>query len=262
LNRWSSKTGVPPNFGGPGLFFSLLLIAGAVAVYAHTHFSHETTALPDEVIKVSPHEAGGLTSKIENHQVRDGGDVTKSNSKSGDGESVSENQRAREDFKKIELLKEILQSKNDNDPRLDTDLKVLSEGTKSLMREQYKQMRAESFNEKGTVVFLLGRNLNSVDDFTFLSQVLSEPPCQSMEDCTRSSPPTQGEAVHEESVNSVTMSYPQIVSLRAIEHFLIKNRTIDNPLKSAALKNLELAKNSPDALVSREAQVFSSKYLP
>lgn len=152
---------------------------------------------------------------------------------------------------KVMLLREILASKNDNDPRLDTEFKSLSTQTKILMKKEYKSMKPENFNEKGTIVFLLGHNLTDQDDFNFLSQVLSEPPCLSLKDCSHL--PEQGD--QEDSFNRITLVYPQIVSLKAIENYLSANSG-DPALRKRAAEILKQATQSASSTVSQEARSF------
>jgi hypothetical protein len=139
---------------------------------------------------------------------------------------------------KVEVLEEILKSKNDNDPRLDTEFKTLSKPLKLALARKYNELKAESLNERGTIVFLLGRNLKSSQDFAFIKKVLSEHPCQSLNDCQKipeSSDPD------EEGVNEITLVYPQIVALKSIETYLKKNPNSDQAI--SLLKIASEAKN-------------------
>ena len=79
-----------------------------------------------------------------------------------------------DDQKRLDLLKEILKTKNDNDPRLDSELSHLSPALKKAMITAYTQMPAEKRNERGTVVFLIGRDANQKADIDFLQSVLME----------------------------------------------------------------------------------------
>lgn len=119
-----------------------------------------------------------------------------------------------EDRRKVQVLDEILKSKNDNDPRLDTELKDLSPAAKRLMREKYAEIAPEKRNERGTIVFLLGRN-PTAEDFAFLKQVLSEQPCLGLEDCNKEMP--AGSDTHSEMGLGVTLNYPQMMALYSAE---------------------------------------------
>lgn len=158
-----------------------------------------------------------------------------------------------QDRQKAELLDQIIASKNDNDPRLDQELKVLPPGARHLFREKYQTYQPEKRNERGTVVFLLGRNLDSPEDFDFLGQVLREAPCRSLENCERESPRDSGEHAHFESGVETTLAYPQIVALKSIERFLASpNR--DPALRAKALAELQAARDSKIRRVSELAE--------
>ena len=73
-----------------------------------------------------------------------------------------------ETARKIQILNEIFQSKNDNDPRLDRDFNQLTLEEKQALEQQYDQLSTESRNERGTIVFLIGKNLSTQKDFDFL----------------------------------------------------------------------------------------------
>src|SRR5207302_220894 len=89
---------------------------------------------------------------------------------------------------KLVILDEILRSRNDNDPRLDADFNDLSAETKRRFREKYGALAPEKRNERGTVVYLLGRNINDDRDWDFLREVAGEPPCLSLSDCSKRTP--------------------------------------------------------------------------
>jgi hypothetical protein len=114
---------------------------------------------------------------------------------------------------KLGLLEEILRSRNDNDPRLDSAFNALSPSSKALFREKYRSLPPESRNERGTIVFLLGENASSDADWAFLREVAAEPPCLSLADCARK-PRTSSE---EASGDEVTLAYPSLVALKSAE---------------------------------------------
>src|SRR6185312_6789894 len=77
---------------------------------------------------------------------------------------------------KVEELKTILLSRNDNDPRLDLDFNGLNAADKRAFRKLYRDTKIEKRNERGTIVYLLGRNLTAPEDWKFLRDVALEPP--------------------------------------------------------------------------------------
>jgi len=155
---------------------------------------------------------------------------------------------------KIQILKTILQSKNDNDPRLDQDFNQLTPADKKAMEKEYLALRSESRNERGTIIFLLGRNLNSPDDFDFLKGVVSEPPCLSLSDCDSSAASVD---VHTETTSGmqITLEYPQIVALKSLETYLS-----ENPNSVAAIEVIQKAMQSKSLIVSQMAnELFNTQ---
>ena len=69
-------------------------------------------------------------------------------------------------------------------------------------------------NDLGTIVFLIGRQIDSKEDIEFLKTVLMEKPCLSLADCAKSDSPASGEAAHLEGINETTANYPQLMALR------------------------------------------------
>ena len=153
---------------------------------------------------------------------------------------------------KIKLLREILVTKNDNDPRLDREFNNLSPITKRRFEEHYEKMDPERFNERGTIVFLLGKNLSGKEDFDFLKKVLDEPPCKSLADCKKDIRLTDSDSLHHDAASEVTLAYPQVVALKSLENFL-KTAPSDKDLLASAYQALDRAKNSPIPIVSRMA---------
>ncbi|MBI5624030.1 MAG: hypothetical protein HY924_09645 [Elusimicrobia bacterium] len=117
-----------------------------------------------------------------------------------------------QDLAKLRALSQILLSRNDNDPRLDRDFNDLSPAAKELFRRLYRELPPERRNERGTVVYLLGRNLSSAEDWEFLASVAGEPPCLSLSDCSKAWP---GDAEH--GGDEVTLAYPSLVALKSAE---------------------------------------------
>jgi len=118
----------------------------------------------------------------------------------------------------LALLEEILLSRNDNDPRLDTAFNDLSPQAKRLFRRKYRQLPAESRNELGTVVYLLGRNIKTAEDWDFLRNVVTEPPCLSLANCSAEA--AAGSDSHVATGMELTLSYPAIMALKRAERIL------------------------------------------
>lgn len=146
---------------------------------------------------------------------------------------------------KLHVLEDILRSRNDNDPRLDRDFNVLPEETKALVRKKYRELPPERRNELGTIVYLLGKNIRTVQDWEFLGQVAAEPPCLGLADCSRAANPPD---------NAVTLAYPALVAVKQAQRVL--GETPDSP---EALRVIAAAKGSKVLAVRRLAAMKSNE---
>lgn len=159
----------------------------------------------------------------------------------------------------LQVLADILQSKNDNDPRMDQILKNLSEPVKAALREQYAQTKPELRNERGTIAFLLGRELKegrgNRADVDFLASVLMEKPCRSLSDCSKAPSSQSPEEQHLEAIHETTVHYPQLMSLRQVRQS-IEAGNLTSELRSAVIAALENARNSPNPRVVQEANAI------
>lgn len=107
----------------------------------------------------------------------------------------------------LRALDAVLAAKDDNAPRLDRDFDALSEAAKAAFRRRYAELPREALNERGTVVYLLGRNMKTAADWEFLRAVVAEAPCRSLADCAR-------EDAAGGSGDEVTLAYPALVALK------------------------------------------------
>ena len=148
---------------------------------------------------------------------------------------------------KLETLEEIFLSKNDNDPRLDRDFTDLSPQTKSLLRQKYRELPAELRNERGTIVYLLGKNLSSSEDWAFMRGVVQEPPCLSLADCSKTG---LGAALGDE----VTLAYPALVAIKQAQRALEESRA-----DKEALAVIEAGKTSSMPAVARLADRIAAR---
>ncbi|TBR20217.1 hypothetical protein EPO15_13420 [bacterium] len=108
---------------------------------------------------------------------------------------------------KLAALDAVLAAKDDNDPRLDTAFEGLSESAKRSFRARFADYPREYFNERGTIVYVLGRNMKTPADWAFFRAVVAEPPCRSLADCAKA-----GEAGG--PGDEVTLAYPALVALK------------------------------------------------
>lgn len=129
------------------------------------------------------------------------------------------------DFKTLDSLPEILSSKNDNDPPLSAEAKLL-------FQKKYHALPKEQRNERGLIVYLLGKNLSSKQDWEFMRQVTGESPCIGHAD-------------------PVTLAYPSLVALKIAERALKQGRFVKE-----AMRVLSTAQTSQSAIVSKMAKAI------
>ena len=161
------------------------------------------------------------------------------------------------DKEQLQVLFEIFKSKNDNDPRMDQVLKNLSPALKDALQKQYSEMKMELRNERGTIAFLISRELKegrgAPSDVQFLKSVLQEKPCLSLSDCSKSSNSQSIEEQHLMGVEETTAQYPQLITMQTIKQALAYgNLTPEN--KASLIGILEAGRDSPNPRIAQDAQ--------
>lgn len=160
---------------------------------------------------------------------------------------------------KVRILYEIISAHSDNDPRLDLDLRHLSSNSKKSFREVYDQLPLEERNARGTVVFLLGRNINEPEDFDFLKKVLAEEPCLSLDDC-RKAASTKDDALsnEQETPRQLALNYPQAVVLESLDSQVTRLSQNEADRKNVQ-RLLRVGIKSQVPLISQKAQELLQK---
>jgi hypothetical protein len=161
-----------------------------------------------------------------------------------------------EDQKKLTVLREIFLSRNDNDPRMDSELVRLSPELKKAMFKTYQQLALEKRNERGTIAFLIGREIKTSDDVDFLKGILMEKPCQSLADCSKPAQASTQEDMHLDGMNELTANYPQVMAIRQMvaSYRKFNDQGRGNSDAYKILQALREARKSPNAYVAEEAQ--------
>lgn len=157
---------------------------------------------------------------------------------------------------KIKTLGEILASKNDNDPRIDSDFKGLTDQDKVAFKEFYKALKPESLNERGTLTYLMGRSIQGAEDLDFMKDILAEEPCMSLENCANRN---VAKDTHLDSMDETTLSYPQLMALESISRFtqahIIPELSSGDQLH--LIEAIREAQRSPIPSVARKANELS-----
>lgn len=164
------------------------------------------------------------------------------------------------DVQRLKVLDEILTAKNDNDPRLDSEFRGLSTSAKRLMEDRYHSIAAEKRNERGTIVFLVGREISSAEDVAFMGSVLAESPCLSLGDCSREEKLGDHDKLHEEIGVGVTLAYPSLVALHSLEEQINRAEAGDKLGYMADLRRvIESAAHSANPLVAEKAMALRER---
>lgn len=163
-----------------------------------------------------------------------------------------------EEQAKFEVVEDILDSKNDNDPRLDSELKNLTPELKLALQTRYKQLPEEKRNERGLLLHLVARELNSIQDLEFIQSAYEEPPCMGLSDCRQA----DNFDPHMDALNQTTLDYPQKVGLYHLEKSLGERPQLleDAAFKNAAIELLKSAENFPVPSIQRQAKKIRQKF--
>lgn len=154
----------------------------------------------------------------------------------------------------MQALKDILQSMDDQDPRLDRDLKFLSPQVKNEIKNIYRNLPDPQINRKGLLVFLIGRNIQSEEDVSFLEGVLNEPPCHNLTDCKANGGSLGSEAEKHDNTLPVTLAYPQLLALHYLKELQMDGAMLPPGLSQQKVQQaIESAKKSKVDVVRKAA---------
>ena len=163
-----------------------------------------------------------------------------------------------EDHTQWAVFEDVLKSKNDNDPRLDQALRKLSPPIHALLFEKYQSIPAEQLSQRGLIVYLVARDLNSAEDVDFLKKVYQETPCLSLVDCKAVGP----DDPHHSSMNQTTLVIAQLEGLYALDKQLHDHRELlsNSTYRNGVIQILVQAESFPVAVVREKAQSIRLAY--
>lgn len=162
------------------------------------------------------------------------------------------------DAKQWAIFQKVVTSRNDNDPRVDQEMKNLSPQMHEGLRKKYHEIPAENRNSRGLVAFLIARDLQSTDDVRFLTSIYQETPCLSMSDCSR----PEAADPHTESTIQTSLNYPQLAGLYQLEQKLERSpELLQNPDMRQEISNLlREARQFPGSALQKRAEDIQKKY--
>jgi hypothetical protein len=157
------------------------------------------------------------------------------------------------------VFQEIVNSRNDNDPRIDQELKTLSPKMHENLIKAYQQLPMENRNSRGLIAFLIARDLQSTRDVEFLKSIYQEQPCMSMGDCSKSETTADP---HAEATNQTSLNYPQLAGLYQLEQQLERNpNLLNNPeMRQEIADLLREARQFPGSSLQARAEDIQKKY--
>ncbi|MBX9768166.1 MAG: hypothetical protein K2X47_12910 [Bdellovibrionales bacterium] len=153
---------------------------------------------------------------------------------------------------KIQVLESILSQANDNDPRMDTILRNFSSAEKQELMLKYSQLEPELLNQRGTLVFLLGREIKDTSDAQFIEDVLQSEPCRSLGRCSEELKGRDRGSHEGEIGTEMTLIYPQMVALHSVETTLRKPDTTAE-VRQRLQKTLETSSRSQHPVIANRA---------
>lgn len=161
------------------------------------------------------------------------------------------------DQKKWQLITESINNPNDNDQRVDSELKDLSSEMHALIREAYAKTKMENRNGRGFLAFLIARDMKTLEDIKFLGEIYQESPCLGMNDCTKQ----EDADPHIDSINQTSLNYPQFVTLYQIERRLDAHpELLKDPAFRAEVEGLlREAKQFPAPEISARVEALQEK---
>lgn len=162
------------------------------------------------------------------------------------------------DLKTWQMIEEIIKSKNDNDPRLDKELKHQSPEVRAALYEKYEAIPNEARNDRGLIAYMIARDFESAADAQFMKKVFEEPPCLSLADCKSTMP----EDPHHSGENQITQNYPQMATLFQIEKRLTEHPEVlkDASIREAIASTLRQAESYAVPIVSNKAQQIRTRF--
>lgn len=157
------------------------------------------------------------------------------------------------------VFEDILRNKNDNDPRLDQDLKKISSRFREALYEKYAHLPSEDHSRRGLVVYLIARDISSTEDLQFLKKVYQEAPCLSMADCKSAS---SDQDPHHSAIDQTTLVYEQLSVLYLIERQISQNPNLlsNATSRSELIQVLAQAESYPVPAVHEKARAIRTKY--
>ena len=167
------------------------------------------------------------------------------------------------DSEKLRILDDILASRNDNDPRMDHELRLFGPPQDCPDRKISADPARETERSRHGRLSR-GPEPDSRAGLRFSSGVLGEPACLSLADCEKSVSKGAGAEDASASAAAVTLAYPQWVALRSLEAYLsqpgAEPAAARPAFEGAALEALRAALKSPNGAIAERAAALLNRF--
>lgn len=149
----------------------------------------------------------------------------------------TENKIDEKTHEKLARLEQVLSSNHDHHPELDTEFRQLTPALKTAMVNRYHSLDPSALNQRGTLVFILGREIQDSGDLQFFRQVLTENSKQ------------PGAKTFSDDLSD---HYPSVMAIRMQEERVKEEKA--SVLRGEVEAILSEAASSPNPVIAREAK--------
>lgn len=147
---------------------------------------------------------------------------------------------------KVATLNKVLQDQADNDPRVDSELSNLNQKERLDFRAKYRSLPPEALKNRGLIVYLIGRNIETQGDLEFMREVLNERNCLSLKNCTI----TDQKTLSEPTI-AANLAFPKLMAVAALKEKLHTQPSAK--MREAIEDILHSARDSMNPLVVKAA---------
>lgn len=239
------------------VFFSLILgalLTAGLFLFLRNHKStplEQTELKPSQLDFTQSNELPEKNNKAEKPQHKESSSLI--------SEPQAVQNFSQEEKSQWQIFETLLKTKNDNDPRLDQELKKLSPPFRVALYQKYDLLPPEDHSGRGLIVFLIARNISSQEDIDFLKKIYQETPCLSLANCKSAENNTDP---HHSSTDQTTLVYEKLAGLYLIEKQISQNPDLLNnaSYRSGTIQVLAQAESYPVPAVHEKARSIRVKY--
>ena len=242
-------------------FLVLISITGALLIAGLFLFSHHSEPVAELTAKITKPSQLNFSESNQIQQVPKASaraSATETLQQEKNEVSIAVQKLEGEDRAKWFVFESIYNSKNDNDPRMDRELKKMSVALHEALYEKYDSLLPENHSGKALIAYLIARDLTTTNDAQFLKKVFQESPCLSLPDCKTQS----SENSHHSATDQTTLIIAQLNILYSLEQKIQSTPQVlsDAPERSRIVQVLIAAENYPVPTVHEKAHAIRTRF--